>query len=347
MPVIPNLLERIMLFRLNKGPGAILDLFGAAAFESVALALRLGLFEALSANGPLSADELADNTDTDPEGLTRLCEFLVAEGYLAKSGDQYRLTGMTERWLLNSSDTDMGPFFTFWNELVLPFWEIEFETVVRDGAPSQTIYDWCDDAPGRWDIAQAGFRSAAALLADEVAETITVPSGAERFIDVGGGHGLYSFELCRRHPELSATIFDLPGAVEAVSVPADLGGRIDTTVGDYHTDDLGEGYDLALLFNVIHAQDAADNTALFRRVADALAPRGQIIVLDQWSGSGRTPVSRAYLRFIALTYLTTLDADIYPYEDVKSWLEEAGFTDVSSTSVGPLSGQAIVEARKA
>lgn len=346
MPVIPNLLERIVLFRLNKGPGAILDLFGAAGFESVALAVRLDLFEVLATNGPLSADELADSTDTDPDGLTRLCEFLVAERYLERSGDRYQLTGMTERWLIESSETDLGPFFTFWDELVLPFWDQELETVVREGAPSQTIYEWCDEAPGRWDVAQAGFRSGATLLVEDVAEAISVLSGAERVIDVGGGHGLYVFELCRRHPELSATIFDLPGAVDAVEVPDDLADRIGTAVGDYSTDDLGDGYDVALLFNVIHAQDAIENTALLRRVADALDPGGRIVLLDQWSGTGRTPMSRAYLRFIALTYLTTLDADIYSPAEVESWLVDAGFTDFRSTSVGPLSGQAIIEARK-
>lgn len=58
------------------------------------------------------------------------------------------------------------------------------------------------------------------------------------------------------------------------------------------------------------------------------------------------PVSRAGLRFVALTYLTTLGATVYPYDEVTSWLREAGFTDVDRQSVGPLSGQALVEATK-
>lgn len=347
MPTIPNFIERVVLLRLNRGPAAVLDLFGAAGFESVALALRLGLFETLAAAGPSSATELAAQTDTDPTGIARLCDFLVAERYLSRADGRYRLTAMTERWLLDDAATNMGPFFTFWAELVFPFWEREFETAVREGAPSQTIYEWFDEAPGRWAIAQAGFRSGAALLAEDVAAATTIEAGAERVIDVGGGHGLYGFELCRRYPSLSTTIFDLPGAVDTVEIPGDLEGRVETVAGDYRTDDLGTDYDVALLGNVIHAQDPTANTALFRRVADALGPDGRIVVLDQWAGSGRTPVGRTYLRFIALTYLTTLDADVYPYEAVKGWLEEAGFTGVNSTSVGPLSGVAIVEATKA
>lgn len=347
MPVEPNLLERLVLLRLNRGPAPMLDLFGAASFESVTLAVEMDVFDTLAAaDGPLAAPDLASRVDAHPDGLAMLCDFLVAEGYLATEDEGYRPTAMTEKWLVAGSGTNMGPWFTFWKELVFPFWDRELETAVREGEPGQSIYEWFDEEPGRWKIAQEGFRATASLLLDDVVDTMTVPDGATRFIDVGGGHGLYTTALCRRYPELSGTIFDFPGAIEAVreDIPAELTERVDTRVGDYRTDDLGTGYDLALLFNVIHAHAPGENVELFRRVADALAPGGRIVVLDQWEGSGRTPVSRTALRFVALTYLTTLGADVHSHEAVASWLREAGFTDVRRQSVGPLSGLAVVEA---
>ncbi|WP_239640447.1 methyltransferase [Halogeometricum pallidum] len=261
---------------------------------ALSLALELDLFESLAdAEAPLTAAALADRLDAHPDGIATLCNFLVVGGYLASKADGYRLTGMTETWLLAASETNMGPWFAFWNELVFPFWEGELETAVREGEPSQSIYEWFDEQPGRWTVAQAGFRAAASLLVDDVVDAVTVPGGSTRLIDVGGGHGLYATELCRRHPNLSATVFDLPGAVEAVDdeVPDAVADRISTRAGDYRADDLGDGYDVALLFNVVHAHDSGENTALFERVADSLAPGGRIIVLDQWEGSGRTPVS--------------------------------------------------------
>jgi SAM-dependent methyltransferase len=349
MPVNPNFLERLVLLRLNKGPAPMLDLFGAASFESVSLALELNLFEVLAdVDAPLTAATLADRLDAHPDGIAMLCNFLVTEGYLAAAEDGYRLTSMTEKWLLTDSRTNMGPWLTFWNDLVFPFWEQELETAIREGEPSRSIYEWFDEEPDRWEIAQDGFQATASLLVDDVADAVTVSDDATHLIDIGGGHGLYTIELCRRHPTLMATIFDLRGAVEAISdeIPTELTDRISTQAGDYRADDLGDGYDIALLFNVIHAHDPAENTALFKRVADALAPNGQIIVLDQWEGSGRTPVSRAGLRFVALTYLTTLGATVYAHEEVTSWLREAGFTDIDRKSVGPLSGLALIEATK-
>jgi len=351
MPLNPNLLERLVLFRLNKGPAPLLDLFGAASFESVTLAMDMGLFEALE-DEALAAPALADAVDAHPEGTTRLCDFLAAEGYLARTGRDpptYRLTGTTERWLLPGSGTDMGPWLTFWDELVFPFWADQLETAVREGEPTQTIYEWFDEEPERWELAQDGFRATASLLVDDVTDAVTVPDGADRLLDVGGGHGAYSVGLCRAYPGLSATVFDVPAAVDAVrdDLPADVADRVRTQAGDYRTDDLGEGYDLALVFNVVHAHDPAENVALLERVAEALAPGGRVAVLDQWEGTARTPVSEAGLQFVALTYHTTLGAEVYPPEAVETWLRDAGFVDVRRTSVGPLSGMALVEARVA
>lgn len=349
MPVKPNFLERLVLLRLNKGPAPMLDLLGAASFKAVSLALEMDVFEILAeAKKPLAVTTLADRIDGDPEGIAMLCEFLVTSGYLSAPGEGYALTEMTEQWLLDASTTNMGPWFTFWNDLVFPFWERELETAIKEGEPSQSIYEWFDERAERWEVAQAGFRATASLLLDDVTDSISVPEGSRQLIDIGGGHGLYSMELCRRHSNLGATIFDLPGAVEAVNdeIPSELANRVTTRAGDYRTDDLGDGYDLALLFNVIHAHGPDENIALFERIADSLGPDGRVIVLDQWEDTGRTPVSRALLRFVALTYLTTLGANVYAEEEVTAWLREAGFVDVNRRSVGPLSGLALIEATK-
>jgi hypothetical protein len=39
-------------------------------------------------------------------------------------------------------------------------------------------------------------------------------------LDIGGSHGLFSIELCKRYSSLSSTIMELPGAIEAASAIA-------------------------------------------------------------------------------------------------------------------------------
>lgn len=349
MPVTPNVLERLVLFRLDKGPAPILDLFGAAGFEAVSLAIDLRVFEALAA-GDRTAVELADRLDAHPDGLAVLLDFLAAQGYVTEAAGTYANTRMTTRWLTDAAGTNMAPWFTFWRDLVFPFWERTLETAVREGEPPRTLYEWCDERPERWETAQRGFRAAASVLADAIAGKVAVPDGPARLLDVGGGHGLYAVELCRRHPGLSATVFDRPAALDVAReeiAAAGLDDRIGVRGGDYETDDLGEGYDLALVFNVAHAHDPAETVALFERVADALAPGGRIAVLDQFEGSGRTPVGTAGIGFVGLTYFVTLGARLHRYEDAVGWLRSAGFDGVTRTPIrraGP--GNTLVEAVK-
>ena len=83
-----------------------------------------------------------------------------------------------------------------------------------------------------------------------------LPPTARRLLDVGGGHGSYSIGFCRRYPQLSATIFDLPGALKLgqETIAAErISDRIWVQEGDFWVDDLGDSYDVALLFNIIHA----------------------------------------------------------------------------------------------
>ncbi|WP_396612157.1 SAM-dependent methyltransferase [Haloferax sp. S1W] len=351
MPVNPNFLERLLLLRLDKGPAPILDLFGAATFEAVVVALDMGLFEALaSGDGPLSAAALADRLDADETAIEVLLTFLVAQGYVSEDDGRYQNTRMTTKWLLSDSETNMGPWLTFWDELVFPFWDDNFETVVREGHPPQTIYEWFDEEPTRWETAQRGFRAAASIVAGEVADAIDVPNDAVRVLDVGGGHGLYAIELCRTHPALSAVIFDYPEALDVARdeiASAGVEDRVEVAGGDYWEDDFGGEYDVALVFNVIHAHSAEENRRLFERVGTALRPGGRIAVLDQLTGSARMPVGKTGHGFVGLTYLVTLDAKIHPFEDVSEWLRDAGFEDVNRTAIrraGP--GQTLVQATK-
>lgn len=327
----------------------MIDLFGTGGFKAVTMALDMDIFNAL-ATSKMSAARLAETVDADEHGIRTLLTLLESHGYVTEDDGQYRCTATTTKWLTEDSKTNMGPFLTFWDELVFPFWDQQLETAIREGEPSQTMFEWFDEEPARWETAQRGFRAAASVMVDEVADKITVPKDATDVLDVGGGHGLYSIELCRRHSNLSATIFDNPEALDIAReeiAEADLKDRMDTQGGDYWTDDMGIGNDLALLFNVIHINNAKENTRLFERVATTLEPGGRIVLLDQLEGSSSMPVGQAALGFLGMTYLVTVGADIHPYTDVEKWLHNAGFENVQKKSIrraGP--GNMLIEATK-
>lgn len=348
MPVTPNALERLLLYRLHRAPGPIVDLFGTGAFKAAAMAIEAGLFDAL--DEPKTVDVLASETGTDPGILGPLLASLAAQNYVTRSGDTYERTAMTESWLTDDGRANMAPWFTFWDRVVLPYWNEHQESVLTNGEPPLSVYEWLDEHPEKWPITQRGFRAAASVVSEDVADSVDVPAGAERLIDVGGGHGEYAMAVCRRHPSLSAVVFDDPAALDVAreaASDAGLSDRVRTRGGDYLQDDLGDGYDVALVFNVLHGHDDAEVRRLVDRTYDALNPGGRIAILDQYEGTGWTAFTRVGVTFVGLAYQVLLGTTVHDVEDVTHWLRATGFEGVETTAfrrAGP--GNSLVQATR-
>lgn len=345
MPVDPNALERLLWLRLNRAPGPFLDLFSAGGFRAASVALELDVFRALSRE-PRTPADLARDLELDEQGVSVLLRFLDSLGYVSQSGATYEVTSMTRAWLAPGDRTDVGPWLRFWDELVFPYWDAHLEAVVREGEPHQSIYEWFDDEPTRWETAQRGFLAVARLTAPEVVDRVSLPDATTSLLDVGGGHGYFSAAFCREHPDLSATVFDTPeveSVVRETATTAGVGDRLAFTAGDYFSEALPD-CDVALLFNVIHAHTPAANIALFERVQSALGPGGRIVVMDQFEDSSWFSTVETALGFVALTYLVTLGGQTYPGDEVARWLREAGFAQVRRTDLRRAPGVSLLEA---
>jgi ubiquinone/menaquinone biosynthesis C-methylase UbiE len=347
MPFVPSLPERIYLLRLNRGPGAVYDLLGAGGFHAVGLAQDAGVLDALDEQ-PGTPESVARRCDLDPVATHHLLRLLLHLGYVSRDDDTYHVTDLTARWLLGGAHGGLGPFFRFWREVVFPFWDAQAETVLRDGEPERTLYEWLDDHPDLWPVTQAGFEAAATEAMDDILDAIPAERDDERLLDVGGGHGMHTVAFCERQPSLSATVVDRPAALETARENVQAAGfadRVAFVAGDAFDVDLGTDHDLALLFNVVHGLDPDEARRLFARVADSLTPGGRLLVLDQFEGTGPTKTARAMTDFIGFSYRVTLGGRIYPRETVADWLRDAGLADPTYTAVGA-TGNDLLTARR-
>lgn len=348
MPIRLNLLERLVLLRLNQGPGPALDLFGAMAFHVVLAAMQMGIYENL-AEEPKGIARLAQELGLDPRGAQVLMDALAATGYVSAHNGTYANTRMTSKWLLRSSPQSFAAFLEWWGEQVLPFWDLYLEEGLRRGEPPISICDWLDERPRGWDLAQAGFEAVARQAAGEIAARLEIPPGSSRLLDVGGGHGLYSIAVCQRNPDLSATVFDLPQVLDRARKNIqmqDLRNRIAVQGGDMHQDDLGQGYDVALLFNIIHAHTAEENVSLFRKIANALNPDGLVAILDQFKGRLPGSVAKAAASLLGVAYLANLGGRIYAEDEVVAWLRSAGFAKTGRITLWKSPGNSLILGRK-
>jgi cyclopropane fatty-acyl-phospholipid synthase-like methyltransferase len=164
-----------------------------------------------------------------------------------------------------------------------------------------------------------------------VARKLRLPSGARQVLDIGGGHGLYSAALCRRHPGLTATVLDLPGSAAVgreIVAAAGMADRVlfkdgDATAGDLSAGDVGSGYDAVLCFNLVHHLAPDQIPALFGKARDALAPGGTLAVMDAFADPARRGSAAA--NFLGLFVYLSSGSQVHTPAQLRGWLREAGF----------------------
>ena len=188
----------------------------------------------------------------------------------------------------------------------------------------------------------------ARLSSDEVAKAVELDEGATSLLDVAGGHGEFSMALCRRHPELQATIVDLPGSArigrEIVAEVA-MSERVKFVEGDMFEADLGGPHDGALCFNIVHHLTPESARRLFQRVAGSLRPGAPLCVLDLYD---RPPDKHPDLgSMLGLFFHLTSGADTYTADEVCDWLATSGFSSPQRKTLRRLPGLALLRAERA
>jgi len=105
---------------------------------------------------------------------------------------------------------------------------------------------------------------------------------------------------------------------------AGVATRLRTRPGDAFTADLGSGYDLVLVPNLLHHFDPAACEALLRRVHSALKPGGRIVLVEFVPDEDRRgPASSVMFALVMLAM--TPGGDAYTFAECERMLRNAGF----------------------
>jgi hypothetical protein len=132
-------------------------------------------------------------------------------------------------------------------------------------------------------------------------------------------------------------LYDLPETVSIARnqiLDAGLGDRIETAAGDYMKDDIGRGFDAALLSNIIHSLSAKEFLTLARKVLGALDEGGIIAVREFRLDENRTsPVASAL--FAVNMLVSTEGGNCYTPSEIKNTLSRAGFERLRVAPVNP------------
>lgn len=343
MPIVLSVPEQMILLNLNQGPAPVVDIFSAVAFRATLAGVRLGVFDALD-DGPRSPADLARTLGLDERGVRVLLDTLASIGYVRARGARFALTRTAAKWLANSSPLSVAAGVEYWGILFDQFFG-NLERSIREGQPPLNLYAWIETQPEASSAFQRWMVATARIGGPEIIDKLMLPPGAQRVLDVGGGHGLYSIALCRKHPQLHATIVDSPEALNAARDNVDAAGladRITLHTGDFLHESLGSGYDLALLFNIVHGFTPAQNTDLLRRVAGALSVGGCVAIAEQLAGKPPTRAAGAFAQMLGLAYFHLLGGRLYSFDEISGWLRASGFGAIRRRNLLRTPGNSII-----
>lgn len=340
--------ERRKLFETHEAPAPLLDLVGAYLFRMAGTAVKLGVFELLR-EGPLSAEEAAPRLGVDERGLGLLLGGLAAGGYLERDAERFANSAMSQKFLLSDSPGGGAEMITFYDTLLVNLWG-DLDTSVRGGEPPRDYFRWLGEHPDTLRQFQRLLSGGARLMGEKVVELAALPDGARSLLDLGGGHGIYAAAFCKRHPELRATLFDFPEALEAgreMLAEAGMEDRVDFRAGDLLRDDIGGGYDAVLLASVVHCLPPGECARLLGRVREALNPGGVVIVSEQVGERrpGDTEVRHAFLQTFSVNLFHLMGGQLYPGDTIAGWLAASGFAEPAVRPVPDTSFTLFVAAR--
>jgi len=305
-------------------------------------AAELDLFTRLHTT-PATAQELATETKTDLRALTRLLDCLVSFGLLKKNHNTY---GVTEQGELNSSQhpetllpiiLHMADLWHTWSHLT--------DIITHGPNPQKKPLEGLQ-AQKRLESFLGAMHAIAQGLSRDIAKSYdTRPF--KRLLDIGGGTGSYTIAFLENNPALKGVLFDLENVIpmaEARIRKQGLSDRVALVPGDFYTDELPRGCDLALLSAIIHQNSPRQNLDLYCKIYNALNNGGALLIRDHIMDGTRTkPVDGTV--FAVNMLVNTPGGDTYTFDEIKETLEKAGFSAVKWVRAGDRM-DSLVEAKK-
>ena len=288
-------------------------------------AAELDVFSPLEEK-PMTAQALASKIGTDSRATTILLDALVAMEFLTKQGNDYGVPEVVAKILTEKSLDNVLPMirhmfncFRRWAMLA---------DVTKTGKPAERTPSTRGEAGDQASFI-GGMHNLSWPIAAEVVNKLQ-PLKFDHLLDIGGASGTWTIAFLTAVPKAKATLFDLPPVISMAEkriAEAGLGDRVSLVPGDFYTDDLPDGADLAWLGAICHQNSREQNRLLFTKIRKKLKAEGVVVIRDVvMDPSHTTPKSGA---LFAVDMLVNTEAGgTYTFDEYKDDLVEAGFHQV-------------------
>lgn len=306
---------------------------------------ELDVFNALD-EGAMTAAEVAGRGQTNLDYTERLLNACVATKLLKKEDGRYSNLPMVDSFLVTGRPQYMGNWIRLMAAWYAPFGELS--TAIRTGKPVEDPMRHLGDDADYTRAFIMAMHDYAMGPGKDLLRHVDL-TGRTKLLDLGGGAGSYSILLAQAYDQLRPVVYDLPGVVQIARetiAESGLSHRIDVRGGDYTSDDVGSGYDVLLLSNMLYQEDRSSCLALLRKAHAALVDGGQLILQAMFLNREKDGPAWPALQSL-ITLLVYHEGRTYSLDETLELITEAGFSDIDVRKMSLLNAESIVVARKA
>jgi SAM-dependent methyltransferase len=288
----------------------------------IGAAAELDVWTALGGRS-LTAEELTGRLGTNLRATAMLLDAVAALQLLDKRDGRYSVPPELRDWLVEGGRDTVLPMLRHATGILRGWSQLAW--TVKGGIPAPRPASIRGPAADR-----AAFIAAMHTVSGPMADDLVAQLGPPKFrrlLDVGGASGTWTLAFLRAVPAATATIFDLPDAIEqarARLAGSEFEGRVTLAAGDFYIDDLPAGADFTWVSAICHQHSRRHNRELFAKVYRALAPGGRIAIRDIVMEPCRTQPRDGAL--FAINMLVNTDTGgTFTFDEYAEDLQAAGF----------------------
>jgi hypothetical protein len=295
--------------------------------QAIHVAAVLGIADLLK-EGQRAGDDLAEATNTDPDGLYRLLRALAAVGVFQEGPDgSFSQTALSECLRSGAEQSVAG-----WAKLIGQeyFWGAwgHLMTGIKTGKnvfPQLHGTDVWTYRSTRPEI-NAGFNEAMTSRSRAAAPLIVNAydfSGFRLIVDVGGNRGALLADIMTAHPGPRAIVFDQPHVVsdEDIKAAGIANDRYETASGSFF-ESVPAGGDAYILKAIIHDWEDRESIEILRVCRKAMEPAARLLIIDHVVPP---PNEGSVAKFLDLNMLVLPGGRERTEDEFRGLLEASGF----------------------
>jgi len=311
--------ERLMQFGFAYAPPLII---GAAVSNKV--------FDSL-ASGAKNVEQISKETGASQRGLRAIMNALVGLDLLKKDRDEkYSLTPESEAFLLSNKPGTLAGFFAMVSTHLLPDW-LHLNEAVKTGAPPIALNQEAA-GPEFFSVLVENIIPMSYPAAVTLGQSLCLAGKREpvRVLDIAAGSGIWGIALAQQSPLVRVTAQDWPAMIpttKRITQKFGVADRFSYVEGDVLEADFGSDYDTATLGHILHTEGEERSRKLLKKTFKALKSGGTIAI-GEWLVNDQRTEPLPSLIFAVNMFIHSERGDTFSFNEIKSWLKEAGFKNV-------------------